>query len=124
MSYLRFILGSVRNLSFDTDEEGLEEALLQFGELKYVRVVMNSDTGHSKGIFNHQNLGLYGIKYSIHSNSVSLHIFLGCAFAQYKSKEAAEKCIAAAAQDDKEVSSLSCSSSKSCCSYIFNILYQ
>ncbi|XP_077049745.1 RNA-binding protein 28 isoform X2 [Siphateles boraxobius] len=64
----------IRNLSFDTDEEGLEEALLQFGELKYVRVVMNSDTGHSKG----------------------------CAFAQYKSKEAAEKCIAAAAQDDKE----------------------
>ncbi|KAG1929452.1 RNA-binding protein [Pimephales promelas] len=63
----------IRNLSFDTEEEGLEEVLLQFGELKYVRVVMNSDTGHSKG----------------------------CAFAQYKSKEAAEKCIAAA-QDDKE----------------------
>ncbi|XP_051726807.1 RNA-binding protein 28 isoform X2 [Ctenopharyngodon idella] len=64
----------IRNLSFDTDEEGLEETLLQFGELKYVRVVMNADTGYSKG----------------------------CAFAQFKSKEAAEKCIAAAAQDEKE----------------------
>jgi len=63
------------------------------------------------------------LKYIIHCNSVSLHVFLGCAFAQYKSKEAAEKCIAAA-QDDKEVSSLSCSFSKSCCSYIYNILYQ
>uniref|UniRef100_A0A8C2IQ81 RNA binding motif protein 28 n=1 Tax=Cyprinus carpio TaxID=7962 RepID=A0A8C2IQ81_CYPCA len=64
----------VRNLAFDTDEEGLEEVLLQFGELNYVRVVMNADTGCSKG----------------------------CAFAQFKSKEAAEKCIAAAAQDEKE----------------------
>ncbi|XP_016405683.1 RNA-binding protein 28-like [Sinocyclocheilus rhinocerous] len=64
----------IRNLAFDTDEEGLEEVLLQFGELKYVRVVMNADTGCSKG----------------------------CAFAQFKSKEAAEKCIAAAAQDEKE----------------------
>uniref|UniRef100_A0A9J8AZY6 RNA binding motif protein 28 n=1 Tax=Cyprinus carpio carpio TaxID=630221 RepID=A0A9J8AZY6_CYPCA len=65
----------VRNLAFDTDEEGLEEVLLQFGELNYVRVVMNADTGCSKG----------------------------CAFAQFKSKEAAEKCIAAAAQDEKEL---------------------
>ncbi|KAK2894537.1 hypothetical protein Q8A67_011766 [Cirrhinus molitorella] len=64
----------IRNLSFDTDEEGLEEVLLQFGELKYVRVVMNVDTGYSKG----------------------------CAFAQFKSKEAAEKCIAAATQDEKD----------------------
>ncbi|KTG43980.1 hypothetical protein cypCar_00010702 [Cyprinus carpio] len=64
-----------KNLAFDTDEEGLEEVLLQFGELNYVRVVMNADTGCSKG----------------------------CAFAQFKSKEAAEKCIAAAAQDEKEL---------------------
>uniref|UniRef100_A0A672LTN6 RNA-binding protein 28-like n=1 Tax=Sinocyclocheilus grahami TaxID=75366 RepID=A0A672LTN6_SINGR len=64
----------IRNLAFDTDEEGLEEVLLQFGELKYVRVVMSVDTGYSKG----------------------------CAFAQFKSKEAADKCIAAAAEDEKE----------------------
>uniref|UniRef100_A0A8C1GC07 RNA binding motif protein 28 n=1 Tax=Cyprinus carpio TaxID=7962 RepID=A0A8C1GC07_CYPCA len=64
----------IRNLAFDTDEEGLEEVLLQFGELKYVRVVMSVDTGYSKG----------------------------CAFAQFKSKEGADKCIAAAAEDEKE----------------------
>ncbi|XP_016322125.1 RNA-binding protein 28-like [Sinocyclocheilus anshuiensis] len=64
----------IRNLAFDTDEEGLEEVLLQFGELKYVRVVMSVDTGYSKG----------------------------CAFAQFKSKEVADKCIAAAAEDEKE----------------------
>ncbi|XP_026142984.1 RNA-binding protein 28-like isoform X1 [Carassius auratus] len=63
----------IRNLAFDTDEEGLEEVLLQFGELKYVRVVMSVDTGYSKG----------------------------CAFAQFKSKEAADKCIVAA-EDEKE----------------------
>lgn len=54
--YFHLFLGSVRNLSFDTDEEGLEEALLQFGELKYVRVVMNADTGYSKGIFSYKTL--------------------------------------------------------------------
>ncbi|XP_061679343.1 RNA-binding protein 28 [Syngnathoides biaculeatus] len=58
----------IRNLSFDTDEEGLEEVLLQYGELKYIKIVFHSDTGHSKG----------------------------CAFAQFKAKEAADKCIAAA----------------------------
>uniref|UniRef100_W5NES1 RNA-binding protein 28 n=1 Tax=Lepisosteus oculatus TaxID=7918 RepID=W5NES1_LEPOC len=58
----------IRNLSFDTEEDGLEELLLQYGELKYVRIVLHPDTEHSKG----------------------------CAFAQFKTKEAAEKCIAAA----------------------------
>lgn len=47
-------MATVRNLSFDSEEEGLEEVLLQFGELNYVRVVMNPDTGVSKGIFNNQ----------------------------------------------------------------------
>lgn len=61
MTYI-FNLGPVRNLAFDTDEEGLEEVLLQFGELNYVRVVMNADTGCSKGSFSQQNPGLYGIK--------------------------------------------------------------
>ncbi|KAM4573510.1 RNA-binding protein 28 isoform 2-T2 [Odontesthes bonariensis] len=63
----------IRNLSFDTDEEGLEEVLLQYGELNYVKVVLHPDTEHSKG----------------------------CAFAQFKTKEAADKCITAA-QDETE----------------------
>uniref|UniRef100_A0A1A8PAD6 RNA-binding protein 28 n=1 Tax=Nothobranchius rachovii TaxID=451742 RepID=A0A1A8PAD6_9TELE len=63
----------IRNLSFDTDEEGLEEVLLRFGELNYVKIVLHPDTEHSKG----------------------------CAFAQFKSKEAADRCIAAA-QDEAE----------------------
>ncbi|XP_060779605.1 RNA-binding protein 28 [Neoarius graeffei] len=58
----------IRNLSFDSDSEGIEEILLQFGELQYVRVVVHPETGHSKG----------------------------CAFAQFKTKEAAEKCLTAA----------------------------
>ncbi|XP_028814208.1 RNA-binding protein 28 isoform X2 [Denticeps clupeoides] len=57
----------IRNLSFDTEEEGLEEALLQYGELKYVRIVLHPDTETSKG----------------------------CAFAQFKTKEAADRCLAA-----------------------------
>ncbi|XP_076119315.1 RNA-binding protein 28 isoform X2 [Alosa pseudoharengus] len=57
----------IRNLSFDTEEDGLEEALLKFGELNYIRVVIHPDTETSKG----------------------------CAFAQFKSKEAADKCIEA-----------------------------
>ncbi|XP_066541052.1 RNA-binding protein 28 [Hoplias malabaricus] len=63
----------IRNLSFDSEEEGIEEVLLQFGELNYVRVVLHPETGHSKG----------------------------CAFAQFKFKEGAEKCLAAA-QNDSE----------------------
>uniref|UniRef100_A0A8B9HEA9 RNA binding motif protein 28 n=1 Tax=Astyanax mexicanus TaxID=7994 RepID=A0A8B9HEA9_ASTMX len=63
----------IRNLSFDSEEEGIEECLLQFGELNYVRVVLHPETGHSKG----------------------------CAFAQFKSKEAAEKCLAAAENDSE-----------------------
>ncbi|XP_041853890.1 LOW QUALITY PROTEIN: RNA-binding protein 28 [Melanotaenia boesemani] len=58
----------IRNLSFDTDEEGLEEVLLQYGELNYIKIVLHPDTEHSKG----------------------------CAFAQFKTKEAADKCMAAA----------------------------
>uniref|UniRef100_A0A8B9N9K5 RRM domain-containing protein n=1 Tax=Accipiter nisus TaxID=211598 RepID=A0A8B9N9K5_9AVES len=39
----------IRNLSFDTEEEALGEVLQQFGDLKYVRVVLHPDTEHSKG---------------------------------------------------------------------------
>ncbi|CAK6968954.1 RNA-binding protein 28 [Scomber scombrus] len=63
----------IRNLSFDTEEEGLEEVLLRYGELNYVKIVVHPDTEHSKG----------------------------CAFAQFKTKEAADKCMAAA-QDEAE----------------------
>ncbi|KAI3371397.1 hypothetical protein L3Q82_023989 [Scortum barcoo] len=63
----------IRNVSFDTDEEGLEEVLLRYGELNYIKIVLHSDTEHSKG----------------------------CAFAQFKTKEGADKCIAAA-QDEAE----------------------
>lgn len=40
----------IRNLSFDTEEEGLEEVLLQYGELKYIKICLHPDTEHSKGI--------------------------------------------------------------------------
>ncbi|XP_061891218.1 RNA-binding protein 28 [Entelurus aequoreus] len=63
----------IRNLSFDTEEEGLEEVLLRYGELNYIKIVFHPATGHSKG----------------------------CAFAQFKAKEAADRCIAAG-EDDKE----------------------
>ncbi|XP_043980135.1 RNA-binding protein 28 [Gambusia affinis] len=63
----------IRNLSFDTEEEGLEEVLLQFGEVNYVKIVLHPETQHSKGL----------------------------AFAQFKTKEAADSCIAAA-QDETE----------------------
>ncbi|XP_056621882.1 RNA-binding protein 28 isoform X2 [Triplophysa dalaica] len=65
----------IRNLSFDIEEEDLEEVLLQFGEMNYVKVVMHASTGHSKG----------------------------CAFAQFKTKEAAEKCVAAAQNENESV---------------------
>lgn len=58
----------IRNLSFDSEEEALGEVLQQFGDLKYVRVVLHPDTEHSKG----------------------------CAFAQFMTQEAAQKCLAAA----------------------------
>ncbi|XP_053479479.1 RNA-binding protein 28 [Ictalurus furcatus] len=64
----------IRNLSFNSEEEDIEEVLLQFGELAYVRIVVHPETGHSKGY----------------------------AFAQFKTKEAAEKCLAAAAQTESE----------------------
>uniref|UniRef100_UPI00398F5F3F RNA-binding protein 28 isoform X2 n=1 Tax=Pristiophorus japonicus TaxID=55135 RepID=UPI00398F5F3F len=58
----------IRNLSFDTEEDSLGEMLEQFGDLKYVRIVMHHDTEHSKG----------------------------CAFAQFVTKESAQKCVEAA----------------------------
>ncbi|XP_042637710.1 RNA-binding protein 28 [Orycteropus afer afer] len=61
----------IRNLSFDSEEEDLGELLQQFGDLKYVRIVLHPDTEHSKG----------------------------CAFAQFLTQEAAQKCLAAASPE-------------------------
>ncbi|XP_052029295.1 RNA-binding protein 28 [Apodemus sylvaticus] len=61
----------IRNLSFDSEEEPLGEVLQQFGDLKYVRIVLHPDTEHSKG----------------------------CAFAQFMTQEAAQKCLAAASPE-------------------------
>ncbi|MBW00242.1 RNA-binding protein 28, partial [Eschrichtius robustus] len=62
---------SGQNLSFDSEEEDLGELLQQFGDLKYVRIVLHPDTEHSKG----------------------------CAFAQFMTQEAAQKCLEAASPD-------------------------
>lgn len=61
----------IRNLSFDSEEEELGELLQQFGDLKYVRIVLHPDTEHSKG----------------------------CAFVQFMTQEAAQKCLAAASPE-------------------------
>ncbi|XP_004677061.1 PREDICTED: RNA-binding protein 28 [Condylura cristata] len=61
----------IRNLSFDSEEEELGELLQQFGDLKYVRIVLHPDTEHSKG----------------------------CAFAQFTTQEAAQKCLEAASPE-------------------------
>ncbi|XP_025030357.1 RNA-binding protein 28-like [Python bivittatus] len=63
----------IRNLSFDTEDEELGELLEQFGDLKYVRIVLHPDTEHSKG----------------------------CAFAQFATQGAAQKCLQMA-QDESE----------------------
>ncbi|KAM7022746.1 RNA-binding protein 28 [Passerculus sandwichensis] len=58
----------IRNLSFDTEEEELEESLAKFGALCYVRLVLHPNTGTPKG----------------------------SAFAQFETPEGAQKCIQAA----------------------------
>ncbi|KAG8440114.1 hypothetical protein GDO86_006053 [Hymenochirus boettgeri] len=58
----------IRNLSFNSEEEDLEELLLRFGNIKYISILLHPDTECSKG----------------------------CAFVQFIEKEAAEKCLGAA----------------------------
>ncbi|KAM4782227.1 LOW QUALITY PROTEIN: RNA-binding protein 28 [Cyanocitta cristata] len=58
----------IRNLSFDTEEEELEETLQRFGGVCYVRLVLHPHTGTPKG----------------------------SAFAQFETPEGAQKCIEAA----------------------------
>ncbi|XP_036591782.1 RNA-binding protein 28-like [Trichosurus vulpecula] len=64
----------IRNLSFDSEEDNLGEILLQFGDLKYVRIVLHRDTEHSKV----------------------------CAFAQFMTQEAAQACLAAASAETED----------------------
>ncbi|XP_039189347.1 RNA-binding protein 28 isoform X2 [Crotalus tigris] len=61
----------LRNLSFDTEEEEVGELLEQFGDLKYVRIVLHPDTERSKG----------------------------CAFAQFATQESAQKCLQRAQEE-------------------------
>ncbi|XP_078662894.1 RNA-binding protein 28-like isoform X2 [Branchiostoma floridae x Branchiostoma belcheri] len=55
----------IRNLSYDSLEEDVEELFLQFGGIKYCKLVMDPNTEHSRGT----------------------------AFVQFDSKEAADKCV-------------------------------
>ena len=41
-----------RNLSFDSMEEDLEDLMEEYGVVKYARIVMDQNTGHSKGNLN------------------------------------------------------------------------
>ncbi|XP_077328780.1 RNA-binding protein 28 [Lithobates pipiens] len=64
----------IRNLSFNSEEEDLEELLLRFGNIKYIRIVVHPDTEHSKG----------------------------CAFVQFVDKESVEKCLVAAKDESED----------------------
>lgn len=93
-----------RNLSFDTEEEALGEVLQQFGDLKYVRVVLHPDTEHSKGNLgggSHGGGGQTPLPVPVLLPSAPLSP--GCAFAQFLTQEAAQKCLQAA-QEESEVS--------------------
>ena len=48
-----------RNLSFDTEEEDLSEALSEYGGLLYCRLVIDKDTEHSKGILLHNMSSIF-----------------------------------------------------------------
>ena len=66
---------SYRNLSFDTDEDDLYDMFSEFGDISYCRIVVNQQTGLSKGT----------------------------GFIQFKSNEAAQSCITAANKTDGKV---------------------
>ncbi|CAH1251114.1 RBM19 [Branchiostoma lanceolatum] len=61
----------IRNLSYDSLDEDVEELFLQFGGIKYVRLVVDPQTEHSRGT----------------------------AFVQFNTKEAADKCVQRATTD-------------------------
>lgn len=55
----------VRNLSYNTEDDMLEEEFEKYGEIDYCIIVYDKETGHSKG----------------------------CAFVKFKEKESADNCI-------------------------------
>ena len=65
-----------RNLSFDTDEDDLHDMFSEFGDISYCKIVVNQQTGLSKGT----------------------------GFIQFKNTEAAQSCVAAANGTDGKVS--------------------
>ena len=62
-------------MSFDTDEDDLHDMFSEFGDISYCKIVVNQQTGLSKGT----------------------------GFIQFKSIEAAQSCIAAANRTDGKV---------------------
>ena len=55
----------IRNVSFDSTEEALQELFEQFGDIEYCKLVVDKRTGHSKGM----------------------------AFVKFKTTESAEQCL-------------------------------
>ena len=55
----------IRNVSFDSTEEALQELFEQFGDIEYCKLVVDKRTGHSKGM----------------------------AFVEFKTTESAEQCL-------------------------------
>lgn len=90
--------GWCRNLSFDTEEDGLEEVLLKYGELNYIKIVIHMETGHSKGQPSVLQWPVFSLLFEKTGclTYLAFVVFSGCAFAQFKTKEAADKCRAAA----------------------------
>lgn len=63
----------IRNISFDTEQEDLQEFFSEYGEVEYCLVCVDKETGHSKG----------------------------SAFVKFKSKEDADKCLEASKDADQ-----------------------
>ena len=52
--YVEYLLVAVflcvcRNLSYDTEEDDLEEMMSEFGDVEYCRIVVDHATEHSRG---------------------------------------------------------------------------
>ena len=73
-----YVTDILRNLSFDTDEDDLHDMFSEFGDINYCKIVVNQQTGLSKGT----------------------------GFIQFKSNETAQSCITAANRADGKVSNI------------------